>query len=220
MSFLTFEPTQANRDKLQDFLRGDLYSRERGANLIQPHILDKLLEKPLTRVGFLWSRIFHRSALSPFGYAGITQNSPRKVLKQLEAEGTFTHLDYCSVVQLPVAFLCYSITFSDWISTTRTLKNSYDSSLLIAEERETCEEDIDGRAFRSAPYSKRTLEQMLLRYGGLSWRKYCKRRFDPFRAREIDVIDEITPDEWLNLKQVYTLNSKGRNPNARSGTTT
>jgi hypothetical protein len=205
MSFLKFEPTEENRQKLQKALHPD--------KLVYPVVLDGLLAHPLARIGFYWSKVMYRSGLSPFAYAGITGQSPRKVMKQLEKEGTFTHISLCSVVQLPVCSLTYGIQYDRWPTNFTILINTYDNDVLGKEEEE--EEEGIWRTHTSsarAPYSprwkNRTLEQMLKRYGGPSWRRHCTRVFDPFRANECEQLEGISPEQWRDMQKVYLLGEK------------
>jgi len=207
MSFLKFEPTEENREKLKKAL---LKPGKTEGYTVYPVVLDQLLAHPLTRIGFYWAKTLYRSGLSPFAYAGITRQPPRRIVKQIEKEGTFTHIDLCTVVQLPICCISYGIQHDRWPSSVATLKNAYDDALLGMEEEELEESSWrDSRPPDRAPFSprwkNRTLEQMLKRYGGPSWRRHCTREFDPFRAEEVECIDGISPEEWKALKKVYFL---------------
>jgi hypothetical protein len=208
MSFLKFEPTPENVKLLKAII--DL-----------PYLTDevaaKLLQHPLTRVGFVWSRKYHRSALSPFAYAGITKVPPQKVLEQLKAEDTFEGLELCYTVHLPVAHVSYRIQPEHW-PTERLLgpfPNNYDDEVFNAAEDERVYGGSDhGRAPHSARWENRTLAHLMKRFGGKNWRRYCKRVFDPFRAPEVEDVGHITPEQWLKLKQAYYLNWSGRRKRA------
>lgn len=200
MSFLKFEPTEENRQKLQKALHPD--------RIVYPVVLDELLAHPLARIGFYWSKIIYRSGLSPFAYAGITGQSPRKVMKQLEEEGTFTHISLCSVVQLPVCSLTYGIQHDRWPSSPVRLRDTYDDEILQLDSDENSLFSDRERAKFSPKWRNRTLEQMLKRYGGPSWRRHCTRVFDPFRANECEQLEGISPEQWRNMKKIYFLGEK------------
>ena len=205
MKYPILEPTPENRGMLLKALTASPSQ----LSYISETVLDGLLKHPFARPAFLWRYGYVRSALSPFALAGISQIPPREVIKKLEEEGTFTHIELCTTVQLPVCYLSYNIAYDRWSKSPVKLdKEPYETGLDEAEEGER-EWGDPYRSPRTPPWKKRTLEWMLNRYGGKTWRRHCKRIFDPFRAREGDYFDHISLKQWNQLKKVYWLNQKG-----------
>jgi hypothetical protein len=90
----------------------------------------------------------------------------------------------------------------------------YDDEVLSLEEddKESRYPDGEDRAPNSPRWENRTLDKMLKRYGGRTWRKHCKRLFDPFRAADVQPVTPITQAQWKRLKQAYWLTESGRRP--------
>ena len=157
------------------------FLQERCEVTITPRVMQILLENPLTRVGFYWvEELGREGGLSPFGYAGITGNSPRKVMEQLEKEPYFYDIGFCWTTKLPIAFLYEA--GPAYIAKRRhdELPNNYD---------DPSAEDPDDLP---------TLEEMLESYGGRDWRKHCVAGFDPFKRKA--GINEV---KWRALKEFY-----------------
>jgi hypothetical protein len=211
--YLKFKPTPENVDLLSR-----IYAQVDPENQpvqINPTVLKKLLQHPLARIGFMWGRSMEHHGLSPFAYAGITQVPPKRILEALTQEGTFTGINYCETTQLPIVNMSYRIQRDFWPSHLEDFRNRYDEEVSgRAVDERLDPEYFDGeRASRSARWENRTLEKMLKRYGGKTWKRHCKRVFDPFHALEMDGYDpddSITPTEWRLLKRVYFLEEKMR----------
>jgi hypothetical protein len=212
MSFHVVPPTEENQKLVEKYVY-------LGRSHIKPEFLAALCENPLSRIGVAWHNL-ERSGLSPFLYSAISRQEPRKVLEQYAEEWPSGVWQLCSTVMLPVGYVDTNWTASGY--GTRPYKTVRKEALLdfsiydeeILEQEEIVNQDIED--YRRDPwgekpylpsgrnaYSTRTMEKLLKRFGGKTWKRHCKRTFNPFKKETSG--GGVDLQEWKILKQAYWL---------------
>lgn len=194
-----------------------IYQRYDLASYLSEGWQKAFLSAPLSRVVFTW-QLQGRSGLSPFALAGISGVPPKEVVKYLASEECPEFLDdmfLCCTVQLPVIAMGCSPQYDDPEGHNQRPCNDqpYQEDIDAMQEsvdywlaNKTNLDPYDDRprlpVKGTLPWGERTLDKMLQLYGGRDWKRYCKRLFNPFKARNVR---PVTPAQWKLLKFAYTL---------------
>lgn len=170
------------------------FSKLKSSGFTYRPVWEGLGEKPVSRVAYVWD-IFGHSGLSPFALAGITKHSPSEVLEQIKTEQANCTLSLCNETQLPILF------FFSFYKEGGTGFNDYYNEEVSDHFTEYEDNEEDYREdYRDFPYEERTLEALLEKYGGANYRRFCNRRFDPFKVGKRNY---IKPEIWTYLREVY-----------------
>lgn len=133
------------------------------------------------------------AGITPFSLAGITGESPRRVMRKLTTTSAGDGLDmfYCSYTGLPV------ISPGGWKSGREFLRNYH-------------QEDLEGEFFEDDEEIERhSLPTMMKKYGGVGWKRHCTREFNPFCSR---TAKHFTPKQWAAAKALAASCKRKRKP--------
>jgi hypothetical protein len=135
------------------------------------------------------------SGLSPFAMAGISNTSPRRVMKRLAATRNCSlQLGFCSTTYLPILFRKWGA-----LDGGANFSNYHEEDMMqhFMDEAYDCEDNPEKWAEEETKGMH--LRDLMREYGGASWRRYCTRDFNPFDMPT----NNPTPKMWLFLKKVW-----------------
>lgn len=209
MSFLKFEPTPENIEKVEKYVLGE--PDEARAK--------HLCGFPLSRISVAWITICQRNGLSPFAYAGITRRPPREVVEQYAKEPPHLEWGLCTTVELPVGGAQWEWTQTGYIMPGRSYEQSASAEKRLLDftyyeadlenylldggydygDEQSWDELKEAKGPRS--FKRRTMEALLERFGGKTWKRHCVRKFNPFHVTG----GGISEKGWKQLKSAYYL---------------
>ena len=175
-----------------------LRAREKLYPFPSPEVFKVLCEEPLLRIHYAWLEYLGGGGgLTPFSYAGLTGIPPKKVFPLLEKCPYFTCVGWCGDTWLPIVFGTY-VTCE--FANKRVVKwcNTYDSGAGEWVNSYWDDPDVKPLILKRREEELVTLEHLLERFGGASWKRHCTRRFDPFKQN-----CALGLRDWKTLKEFY-----------------